>query len=96
MVKSSKRMQKIRESITHGGLMDVIDAFKLLKELSEVKFVESVDVSVNLGIDPKKSEQAVRGAAVLPNGTGREVKVAVFAQAAKADVVVEVEVSEEN
>lgn len=78
MPKSTKRMQKIRGSIQPGIQMDAVEAFELLKKLSKVKFTESIDVSVNLGIDTKKSEQAVRGAIVLPKGTGREIKVAVF------------------
>ena len=76
----TKRMKKIREAIGKNVLMNVLEAFELLKSVSSVKFVESVDVSVNLSIDPKKSDQVVRGATLLPKGTGREVKVAVFAQ----------------
>jgi large subunit ribosomal protein L1 len=63
----------------------VDEAFALLKEISAVKFMESVDVSVNLGVDPRKSDQVVRGSTVLPNGTGKTVRVAVFAQGANAD-----------
>ena len=85
MVKLTKRMQKIREAIQPGVYVNVKEAFETLKKLSSVKFVESVDASVNLGIDTKKSDQAVRGAIVLPHGTGREVKVAVFTQEANAD-----------
>ena len=85
MVKLTKRIQKIREAIKPGVYVNASEAFETLKKLSSVKFVESVDVSVNLGIDTKKSDQAVRGAIVLPHGTGREVKVAVFTQAANAD-----------
>jgi large subunit ribosomal protein L1 len=84
-MKSSKRMSKIKEAIQSDKLYNIVEAFKKLKELSTVKFVESVDVSVNLGVDPKKSDQAIRRATVLPKGTGREVKVAVFAQGANAD-----------
>lgn len=85
MAKATKRMNKIREEIQPGVHMNVTEAFELLKKLSTVKFVESVDISVNLGIDIKKSDQAVRGATVLPKGTGRDVRVAVFApQDAKA------------
>ncbi|MEK9871161.1 MAG: 50S ribosomal protein L1, partial [Gammaproteobacteria bacterium] len=60
-------------------------AVSLLNELSTVKFKESIDVSINLGVDPRKSDQVVRGATVLPNGTGKDVRVAVFAQGDKAD-----------
>lgn len=85
MVKLTKRMQKIREAVKPGVYVNVTEAFAVLKKLSSVKFIESVDVSVNLGIDTKKSDQAVRGAIMLPHGTGREVKVAVFTQAVNAD-----------
>lgn len=85
MAKLTKRMQKIRETVKPGVYVNVKEAFETLKKLSSVKFVESVDVSVNLGIDTKKSDQAVRGAIVLPHGTGREVRVAVFTQAANSD-----------
>jgi large subunit ribosomal protein L1 len=62
------------------------DAFRLLKDLSKVKFTENVDVAVNLGVDPRKSDQVVRGSTVLPNGTGKTVRVAVFAQGDNVDV----------
>jgi large subunit ribosomal protein L1 len=84
MAKVTKRMQKIHEAVQPGVQMNVVEAFELLKKLSSVKFTESVDVSVNLGVDMKKSDQAVRGAIVLPKGTGREIKVAVFTPAANA------------
>lgn len=76
----SKRMSEIEKVIQPGMVMNAIDAFSKLKELSKVKFVESVDVSVNLGIDTKKSDQVVRGACALPKGTGRAVRVAVLAR----------------
>ena len=63
----------------------IADAVALLKELATSKFAESIDVSVNLGVDPRKSDQNVRGATVLPNGTGKTVRVAVFTQGANAD-----------
>lgn len=85
MAKLSKRLKSIRERTNRSTQYTVEDAIQLLKELSTVKFGESVDVSVNLGVDPKKSDQAVRGATVLPNGTGKTVRVAVFAQGANAD-----------
>lgn len=95
MATLSKRVKNYREKIEAGKVYGVNEALSLLKEISSVKFVESVDVSLNLGIDPRKSDQVVRGAAVLPNGTGKTVRVAVFAQndnaeaakAAGADVV---------
>ena len=85
MAKLSKRLQAIRAKLTPGKFYSVEDALNLLKELSTIKFRESVDVAVNLGVDPRKSDQVVRGATVLPNGTGKTVRVAVFAQGANAD-----------
>ena len=85
MAKLSKRAQQIRARIEPGKLYSVEEAVALLTDLSKVKFVESFDVSVNLGVDPRKSDQVVRGATVLPNGTGKEVRVAVFASGEKAD-----------
>jgi large subunit ribosomal protein L1 len=85
MAKLTKRIKAIRETIERGRQYPVDDALRLLQELSSVKFKESVDVSVNLGIDPRKSDQAVRGATVLPNGTGKSVRVAVFTQGANAE-----------
>lgn len=81
----SKRMKAIREQIDVSRSYGAKDAFAQLKAFSKVKFVESVDVSVNLGVDARKSDQAVRGATVLPHGTGRTVRVAVFAQGKNAD-----------
>lgn len=80
-----KRNKKIREAVDKEKQYDVEEAFALLKTLSTVKFVESVDVAVNLGIDPRKSDQVVRGSSVLPNGTGKTVRVAVFAQGEQAE-----------
>jgi large subunit ribosomal protein L1 len=85
MAKYSKRAQAIRAQIERGKLYPADDAFNLLKSLSTVKFVESVDVAVNLGVDPRKSDQVVRGSTVLPHGIGKTVRVAVFAQGANAD-----------
>ena len=85
MAKLSKRLHAIRAKLTPGKFYPVEDAINLLKELSTIKFRESVDVAVNLGVDPRKSDQVVRGATVLPNGTGKTVRVAVFAQGANAD-----------
>jgi large subunit ribosomal protein L1 len=89
MAKLTKRAQAIREKVTPGKLYSFEEALDLLKELSTVKFTESVDVSVNLGVDPRKSDQAVRGATVLPNGTGKTVRVAVFTQGANAEAAME-------
>jgi large subunit ribosomal protein L1 len=85
MTKLSKRIRAIREKIEIGKQYSMDDAVALLKEFSTVKFAESVDVAVNLGIDPRKSDQAVRGATTLPKGTGKEVRVAVFTQGESAE-----------
>ena len=85
MSKPSKRVAAMRERVEVGRAYAAEDAFTLLKELSKVKFIENVDVSVNLGVDPRKSDQVVRGSAVLPNGIGKQVRVAVFAQGAAAE-----------
>jgi len=85
MAKLSKRARTIREKVEAGKLYDAEEAFALLKELSKVRFTESVDVAVNLGVDPRKSDQVVRGSTVLPNGIGKTVRVAVFAQGANAE-----------
>ena len=85
MAKLSKRQKAIREKIDPTKLYPVEEAFALLKQLSSVKFEESVDVSINLGVDPRKSDQVVRGSTVLPAGSGKQVRVAVFAQGAAAE-----------
>lgn len=85
MSKLSKRVKAFREKVEVGKLYPIDEAVTLLNELSSVKFTESFDVSVNLGVDPKKSDQVVRGATALPNGTGKETRVAVFAQGEKAE-----------
>ena len=85
MAKLTKRRKLINESIKHGELYSADDAFKLLKELSSKKFSETIDVAVNLGIDPKKSDQVVRGATTLPNGSGKAIRVCVFAQGDSAE-----------
>ena len=85
MAKLSKRLKAIREKVDSQKQYVAEEAFALLKELSSVKFAESVDVAVNLGVDPRKSDQVVRGSTVMPNGTGKSVRVAVFAQGAAAD-----------
>lgn len=84
MAKLSKRIRAIKEKVEHGKVYPINEAIDLLKSLPAVKFTESVDVSVNLGVDPRKSDQVVRGSTVLPHGTGKEVRVAVFTQGANA------------
>lgn len=85
MAKLSKRMKAIREQVEPGKAYTLDEALEFLKQTSKIKFVESVDVAVRLGIDPRKSDQNVRGSTVLPNGTGKQVRVAVFAQSANAE-----------
>lgn len=85
MAKLTKRQKLIREKVDGAKTYAIEDAVSLLAELSTVKFKESIDVAVNLGVDPRKSDQVVRGASVLPNGTGKTVRVAVFTSGAKAD-----------
>ncbi len=80
MAKINKRMKAITEKLELGKSYPIEEAFELLKSIPPTKFIESVDVSVNLGVDPRKSDQAVRSSTVLPNGTGKQVRVAVFAQ----------------
>ncbi len=95
MAKLSKRMKAIREKVEPGKLYAIDEAIELLKALPRARFTESVDVAVNLGVDPRKSDQVVRSSVVLPHGTGKSVRVAVFAQgdaaeaakAAGADIV---------
>jgi len=89
MAKLTKRAKAIAEKVTQGKQYPLEEALGLLKEISGAKFSESVDVSVNLGIDARKSDQNVRGATVLPNGTGKTVRVAVFTQGANADAAKE-------
>lgn len=85
MAKLTKRFKAIQDKVKPGKQYPVDEALRIIKECAKVKFVESVDVSINLGIDARKSEQAVRGATVLPHGIGKSVRVAVFAQGANAD-----------
>ena len=85
MAKLSKRMRNIAEKVDASKEYEITEAVALLKELATVKFAESIDVAVNLGIDARKSDQNVRGATVLPNGTGKDVRVAVFTQGANAE-----------
>jgi large subunit ribosomal protein L1 len=81
----SKRGNAAREKIDSTKAYLIDDALGLIKELATARFPESVDVAVNLGVDPRKSDQVVRGSTVLPNGTGKTVRVAVFAQGENAD-----------
>ena len=89
MAKLSKRAKAINEKIDREKVYSLEDALTLLKEVSTVKFNESVDISVNLGVDPKKSDQVVRGATVLPNGSGKDVRVAVFTDGDNAKAATE-------
>ncbi|PQJ96661.1 50S ribosomal protein L1 [Chromatium okenii] len=89
MAQVSKRVRAIQERVEGNKLYAAEEAFALLKELSSVKFPESIDVSVNLGVDPRKSDQVVRGSTVLPHGIGKTVRVAVFAQGAAATAATE-------
>lgn len=85
MAALAKRIKMMRENVTPLKFYPIDEALALLKSLSKVKFVESVDVAICLGVDPKKSDQVVRGATLMPNGTGRSMRVAVFAQGANAE-----------
>ncbi len=85
MAKLTKRQRAMSAKIDSGKQYSVEEAVALLKELSTVKFSETVDVSINLGIDPRKSDQSVRGATTLPHGNGKHVRVAVFTQGANAE-----------
>ncbi|MGV6817077.1 MAG: 50S ribosomal protein L1 [Thiotrichales bacterium] len=85
MAKLGKRMKAALEKIEPGKLYGAQEAFRLVKDVAGAKFKESIDVSINLGVDPKKSDQVVRGSTVLPNGTGKDVRVAVFSQGENAE-----------
>ncbi len=85
MAKMSKRSRAINEMVDRNKTYGLDEGLALLKECSKVGFRESVDVAVRLGVDPRKSDQNVRGSTVLPNGTGKEVRVAVFAQGENAE-----------
>jgi len=89
MAKMSKRAKMVAEKVELGKQYPIDEALGLLSELSKVKFKESVDVSINLGVDPRKSDQVVRSSTVLPHGTGKTVRVAVFTQGASADAAKE-------
>lgn len=85
MAKLNKRQQAVKEKIEHGKQYAIDEAMALLKDMPKAKFTESVDVAVNLGVDPRKSDQVVRSATVLPHGTGKTVRVAVFTQGENAE-----------
>jgi large subunit ribosomal protein L1 len=85
MAKVTKARKAANQKLTPGKQYPAEEALKLVKEFAKAKFVESVDVAINLGIDPKKSDQVVRGSTVLPNGSGKKVRVAVFTQGANAE-----------
>ncbi|MGH8475432.1 MAG: 50S ribosomal protein L1, partial [Methylococcales bacterium] len=86
MAQISKRRKAFKSKVDRSKEYPAEEAFSLLKEISKVKFVETIDVAVRLGIDPRKSDQNVRGSTVLPNGTGKVVRVAVFTQGTNADL----------
>jgi large subunit ribosomal protein L1 len=85
MSKLSKRMRALAAQVDRNRVYPISDALSLVKSGASAKFNESIDVAVNLGVDPRKSDQVVRGSVVLPKGTGKTVRVAVFAQGAAAD-----------
>ena len=85
MAKLSKRRKQMAEKLEVGKNYSIEEAVSLISEFASGKFKESIDVSINLGVDTRKSEQVVRGSTILPNGTGKDVRVAVFAQGANAD-----------
>ena len=85
MAKITKKQKSLAGKVQQGKVYDLDSAIKLVKECATAKFTESVDMSINLGIDAKKSDQNVRGSTVLPHGNGKSVRVAVFAQGAKAE-----------
>ena len=89
MAKLTKRACLIAEKVEATKLYSIEEAVVLLCDLSTVKFKESIDVSVNLGVDARKSEQVIRGSTILPHGTGKDVRVAVFAQGANAEAAKE-------
>ena len=74
----SKRLKQAKEKIESGKLYNIEEAIELVKETSQVKFDASVEVHINLGIDPQKGDQIVRGSVILPNGTGKKLKIAAF------------------
>src|SRR2546423_13549630 len=85
MAKLGKRTNKLRQEIDRMKLYPVDDAVKMVKERAQAKFDETIEIAMNLGVDPRHADQMVRGVVTLPNGTGRTMRVAVFARGAKAD-----------
>src|ERR671916_2175958 len=85
MAKAGKRIRKISEGIDRDRLYPLTDAVRMVKERAVAKFDETVEVAMNLGVDPRHADQMVRGVVNLPNGTGKTVRVAVFARGAKAE-----------
>jgi len=85
VAKLSKRQKLFQDKVSRDDILPADEALALVKEMASTKFSESIDVAINLGIDPRKSDQVVRGSVVLPNGTGKEVRVAVFAQGENAE-----------
>ena len=86
MTKLGKRTEKVREGVDRTKLYSIDDAIKMIKERAQAKFDETVEVSMNLGVDPRHADQMVRGVVTLPNGTGRTLRVGVFARGAKAEI----------
>src|SRR5438132_10049911 len=85
MTKLGKRTQKVREGVDRTKLYPIDEAVKMIKDRAQAKFDETIEVAMNLGVDPRHADQMVRGVVSLPNGSGRSVRVAVFARGAKAD-----------
>jgi large subunit ribosomal protein L1 len=86
MAKTSKRLQALKAQVDRNKAYAVDEALSLVKSAATAKFDESIDMAVNLGVDPRKSDQVVRGSVVLPRGTGKSVRVAVFAQGANVEI----------
>src|SRR5438034_10429655 len=80
-----KRLKKARECVNREKLYPLADAIKMVKERAKSKFDETIEIAINLGVDPRHADQMVRGVVTLPNGTGRTLRVGVFARGAKAD-----------
>jgi large subunit ribosomal protein L1 len=85
MARKGKRLRNAYEAVGHGAELSVKDAVKAIKERATAKFDETIELAMNLGVDTRHADQTVRGAVTLPNGTGKSLRVAVFAKAAKAD-----------
>lgn len=85
MSKPGKRLRAIREKMVEGELSPLAEALSKVKEFASAKFDESIDISVNLGVDPRKSDQVVRGSTLLPHGSGKTIRIALFAEGADAD-----------